>query len=71
MKAVNVFTHPLCPDCYSVAVIDEGGGLLNKYYSVEAGTITETSDKRTRRLLDRRIEEWRSKVAGCYPRLLL
>lgn len=62
MKAINVFTHPICPGCYSVAVIDDGGGLLVKYYKVEAGTITETDDKRVRRVLDRRIRLWKAKV---------
>lgn len=62
MKSANVFTHPLCPDCFAVAVIDDNGRLTVKYYKVTDAGFTETDNRQTRRVLGRLVRDWRVKV---------
>ncbi|RHO72722.1 hypothetical protein DW082_00225 [Alistipes sp. AF48-12] len=62
MKSANVFTHPLCPDCFAVAVIDDNGRLMVKYYEVAGTGFTGMDGRRVRRELGRLVPDWHVKI---------
>ena len=54
--------HPLCPDCFAVAVIDDNGRLMVKYYEVAGTGFTGMDGRRVRRELGRLVPDWHVKI---------
>lgn len=67
MKAAKLFFHPLCPGKYLIVVIDTSDLLWVKCYEVSPTGITETEGKRLRRLLSKRVKEWKARVDALTP----